>query len=93
MLDVIFSFLARKTDFYTGGGEDAARQLVLDKFIKHGESARAEAAKKKARNEEIDRKMRERREKEEKKMESQPKVNNEFYFRSSSFLTDFPNFH
>jgi len=74
MLDVIFSFLARKTDFYTGGGEDAARQLVLDKFIKHGESARAEAAKKKARNEEIDRKMRERREKEEKKMESQPKV-------------------
>jgi len=74
MLDVIFSFLARKTDFYTGGGEEAAQKLVLEKYMKHGESARAEAAKKKARNEEIDRKMRERREKEEKKMESQPKV-------------------
>ena len=36
MLDVIFSFLARKTDFYTGGGEGAAEQLVLEKFKKHG---------------------------------------------------------
>ena len=49
MLDVIFSFLARKTDFYTGGGEEAAQKLVLEKYMKHGESARAEAAKKKAR--------------------------------------------
>jgi len=66
MMDVIFSFLARKTDFYTGGSDNAAEDMVMQKFRKHGESARKEAAKKKAKNEEIDRKRREKREKEEK---------------------------
>jgi hypothetical protein len=65
-VDIVFSFLARKTDFYTGGSHDAAEKLVMEKFRKHGESARKEAAKKKAENEEIDRKRKERREKEEK---------------------------
>ena len=75
MLDIIFSFLARKTDFYSGGGDgEAAKKLVLEKYHKHGESARKEAANKKARNEEIDRKMRERREKEEREMEKLPQV-------------------
>lgn len=68
MMDIVFSFLARKTDFYTGGAHDAAEKLVMEKFRKHGESARLEAAKKKAENEEIDRKRRERREKEEKEL-------------------------
>jgi len=66
MMDVIFSFLARKTDFYTGGSDNAAEDMIMQKFRKHGESARKEAAKKKAKNEEIDRKRREKREKEEK---------------------------
>jgi len=66
MMDVIFSFLARKTDFYTGGSDNAAEDMVMQKFRKHGESARKEAAKKKAANEEIDRKRREKREREEK---------------------------
>jgi len=66
MMDVIFSFLARKTDFYTGGSDNAAEDMVMQKFRKHGESARKEAAKKKAENEEIDRKRREKREREEK---------------------------
>ena len=33
MLDVIFDFLARKTDFYTGGGEGTAEKLGAD--LKH----------------------------------------------------------
>jgi len=75
MLDVIFSFLARKTDFYTGGGEGAAEQLVLEKFKKHGKKARDEMERKKARNEEIDRKARERREREKAETEvEQPKI-------------------
>merc|ERR1711874_929098 len=75
MLDVIFSFLARKTDFYTGGGEGAAETLVLEKFKKHGKKAREEMERKKARNEEIDRKARERRERENAETEvEQPKI-------------------
>jgi len=68
MLDVIFSFLARKTDFYTGGDEGAAETLVLDKYKKHGKAAWDEVKKKKALNEEADRKRRERREKEEREL-------------------------
>ena len=65
MLDIIFSFLARKTDFYTGSTEAAAESLIMEKFRKHGATAREEKARKKAENEEKDRKMRERRKKEE----------------------------
>ena len=32
MMDIVFSFLARKTDFYTGGAHDAAERLVMEKF-------------------------------------------------------------
>jgi len=73
MLDVIFSFLARKTDFYVGGGEGGAEALVMEKFKKHGKKAWEETAKKKARYEEMDRKAKERREK-EKEEEEQPKI-------------------
>jgi len=74
MLDVIFSFLARKTDFYTGGSGNAAEKLILEKYRLHGESARKEAERKKAENEEADRKRRERLEKEERELSQQPKI-------------------
>jgi len=34
LLDTIFSFLCRKTDFFIGGGENEAKRLLLDKFSK-----------------------------------------------------------
>jgi len=74
MLDVIFSFLARKTDFYTGGEDGAAEKLVLDKYRKHGTAAWEEQKKKKLRHEEADKKMKERREKEEKELANQPQI-------------------
>ena len=48
MLDVIFGFLARKTDFYTSGLEDGkAEKLLQDAYKKHSAAAAAEAEKKK----------------------------------------------
>jgi len=74
MLDVIFSFLARKTDFYTGGDDGAAEKLVMEKYRKHGKAAWDEVKAKKARNEEIDRKRRERKEKEEREEKEQGQI-------------------
>ena len=68
MLDVIFSFLARKTDFYTGGVEDSAEKLVMEKFRKNGASAIEEQRRKKAKHAEEDRKRKEKREREEREM-------------------------
>jgi len=65
MLDVIFGFLARKTDFYASGLEDGkAKDLIDAAFKKHSASAEEEAAKKKARYAEMNRKQKERMEKE-----------------------------
>jgi len=65
MLDVIFGFLARKTDFYTSGLEDGkAEKLINDAFKKHSAAAEEESARKKARYAEMNRKQKERAEKE-----------------------------
>jgi len=74
MLEIIFSFLARKTDFYTGGGEGSAEKLVLDKFRKNGASAWEEQKRKKAKYEEEDRKRREKKLKEEEELKNQPQI-------------------
>uniref|UniRef100_A0A1I7U3T4 Nuclear migration protein nudC n=2 Tax=Caenorhabditis tropicalis TaxID=1561998 RepID=A0A1I7U3T4_9PELO len=61
MLDVIFEFLSRKTDFYSGAGVDQARTLLLEKFDKHGGKAMKEAEEAKKRKEEQEKKLAERR--------------------------------
>ncbi|KZC09605.1 PREDICTED: nuclear migration protein nudC [Dufourea novaeangliae] len=43
LLDTIFNFLARKTDFYTGGGVNGAEKLLLNTFEKHVPTARTKA--------------------------------------------------
>ncbi|KAI9559888.1 hypothetical protein GHT06_013895 [Daphnia sinensis] len=73
LLDTIFSFLCRKTDFYTGAGIQAAEKLLMEKFNKYRAKADQETAKKRAEVEERERKIKERREKEQKQLEEQEK--------------------
>lgn len=60
LLDTLFSFLARKTDFYTGGGNKAAENMVMSTFKKYETAAVSAHAKKKAEMEENERKRQER---------------------------------
>nr|XP_050847015.1 nuclear migration protein nudC [Vespula vulgaris] len=69
LLDTIFNFLARKTDFYTGGGEGAAEKLVTGKFKKYEATALAKAAAEKAERAEQERRRKERLEKKKKEEE------------------------
>ncbi|KYM78965.1 Nuclear migration protein nudC [Atta colombica] len=66
LLDTFFSFLARKTDFYTGGGEGAAEKLVMSKFKKYEAGALAKATSDKAERAEQERRRKERLEKKRK---------------------------
>nr|CAG4641910.1 EOG090X0AH4 [Eurycercus lamellatus] len=70
LLDTFFSFLCRKTDFYTGAGINAAEKLVLEKFNKYRGKADEELAKKKAEMEERERKVKERKEREKQEAEA-----------------------
>lgn len=66
LLDTIFSFLARKTDFYTGGGEGAAEKLVNAKFKKYQATALAKASVEKVERAEQEKRRKERLEKKKK---------------------------
>uniref|UniRef100_A0A183BP60 Nuclear migration protein nudC n=1 Tax=Globodera pallida TaxID=36090 RepID=A0A183BP60_GLOPA len=61
LFDHIFSFLSRKTDFYTGASLDSARQIVIDAFDKHASGAKKEAEQKRLRKEAEERKLADRR--------------------------------
>ncbi|KAL6267560.1 hypothetical protein P5V15_000635 [Pogonomyrmex californicus] len=78
LLDTFFSFLARKTDFYIGGGEGAAEKLVMSKFKKHEASALAKAASDKAERTEQERRRKERLEKKRKEEQAEEeKIDND----------------
>merc|ERR1712159_332653 len=47
MLDVVFGFLRRRTDFFKGATSDTARKTVMDSFEKHLSLAEQAAAKEK----------------------------------------------
>ncbi|XP_046572534.1 nuclear migration protein nudC-like [Haliotis rubra] len=81
LLDVLFNFLSRKTDFYVGGGEGAAEKMIMEKFKKYQSQAEARAAESKAEKEAEEKRRQEKIAKkkaaEEKQQESQkeePKI-------------------
>ncbi|KAM3722256.1 Nuclear migration protein nudC [Dirofilaria immitis] len=61
LLDVLFGFLSRKTDFYTGADIAKAREMVLKAFDKHSESAKKAAEETKKRRAEEQKRLEERR--------------------------------
>ncbi|KAH0566715.1 hypothetical protein KQX54_003364 [Cotesia glomerata] len=74
LLDTIFNFLARKTDFYTGGGEGAAEKLVNSKFKKHQATAIAKHNKEKAERAKQEQKRQENVEKKRKEEQEAAKM-------------------
>ncbi|GLG99800.1 hypothetical protein R5R35_013825 [Gryllus longicercus] len=74
LLDTIFSFLARKTDFYCGGGEGAAEKLVMGKFKKYETQALEIQGKKKEEKEASERKRKERAQKKKEEEERKASV-------------------
>ncbi|ETN79639.1 CS domain protein [Necator americanus] len=74
LFDVLFSFLARKTDFYSGAGVEEARHLLLKYFEKHGKEAAEKAAEKRRKREEEERKLAAKRAAQKAKEEQEFKV-------------------
>ncbi|XP_059473539.1 nuclear migration protein nudC [Neocloeon triangulifer] len=60
MLDTVFGFLLRKTDFYIGGPDGQAEKMVMDAFKKHSKGADEVRRKKKAEAAEEERRRQER---------------------------------
>jgi len=69
LLDVLFGFLRRKTDFYTGGEPGAAQKMVNTAFEKHQNLA--EKDKKRRENEKLEEEKRRKQEEEKKKKQEE----------------------
>jgi len=80
LLETIFSFLARKTDFYTGTSKEESEKLLLQKFHKYQKLAFEAHDKKKKENEEADRKKREKK----RQKEEQERIEREEYLKKSA---------
>ncbi|XP_047527101.1 nuclear migration protein nudC [Vanessa atalanta] len=65
LLGTIVSFLARKTDFFTGGKDGEWEKIVKDTFYKHAKKAQEEADKIKKEKEEADRRLKDIQQKKE----------------------------
>lgn len=77
LLDTFFSFLARKTDFYTGAPKEKGQEMVMGAYSKYEAVANAEQDRLKAEREEADLRKRERQrkmEEKEKKILDEPKI-------------------
>ncbi|KAK3098292.1 hypothetical protein FSP39_018036 [Pinctada imbricata] len=77
ILNCLFSFLARKTDFYIGGAPGQAEKMVMDNFKKYQKVAEAKKDEEKKEREEEERKRKERiakRKAEEEKAMNEPKI-------------------
>lgn len=69
LFDVLFNFLLRKTDFYTGAGINEAKKMVLNSFDKYSHEASKQAETELLRKAEQEKKLAERRLKEKQKEE------------------------
>ncbi|CEF66467.1 Nuclear migration protein nudC [Strongyloides ratti] len=61
LFDVLFNFLSRKTDFFTGSSVENARNIVLKAFEKHAAEARKNAEKIQKEKAEKEKKLAEKR--------------------------------
>ncbi|XP_052243266.1 nuclear migration protein nudC-like isoform X1 [Dreissena polymorpha] len=77
LLEKIFSFLSRKTDFYTGGEKGQSEKMLMEKFRKYERQAQEKQAALKAEREEEERRRQERirkKKEEEEAALSEPKI-------------------
>lgn len=81
VFDTLFSFLARKTDFYNGGEKGQAKKTLLEKFHKYEKGANEKHEKEIAERDEQDRmrkeKLKKKREEEEKESSKIVEINDD----------------
>jgi len=75
LFDCLFSFLSRKTDFFTGADPTVSRKMLLDAYEKYAGSAQQEADAKRKRKEAEEKKLAERRAAQKAKQEAEYAAN------------------